>query len=96
MGSLFVRRKSQYEAEAVIQWVRERTGRLPKVFISDSNAAFGAALENLGLEKAVTHEVVNHSEGFQNPRGYDTNPMERFWGTFIDWYGASSFKGFKT
>lgn len=96
LSSLLVRRKSQYEAEAVIQWAHERTERFPKVFISDSNAAFGAALENLGLEKTVTHEVVNHSDGFRNPRGYDTNLIERFWGTFTEWYENPSFRGFKT
>jgi len=68
LSSLLTRRKSQYEAEAVTQWARKRTGTLPRVFISDSNAAFGAALENLGLEKMVAHDVVNHCEGFRNPR----------------------------
>jgi hypothetical protein len=94
LSSLLARQKSQYEAEAVIQWAHERTGRYPKVFISNSNAAFGAALENLGLEKTVTHGVVNHSQGFRNPRGYETNLMELFWGT-SELYEASSFRGFR-
>jgi hypothetical protein len=94
LSSLLARRKSQYEAEAVIRWAHERTGRYPKVFISDSNAAFGAALENLGLGKTVTHGVVNHSQGFRNPRGYETNLMELFWGT-SELYEASSFRGFR-
>ncbi|MEX2706822.1 MAG: hypothetical protein Q6352_016440 [Candidatus Freyrarchaeum guaymaensis] len=64
--------------------------------MSDSNAAFGAALENSGLEKTVTHEVVNHSDGFLNPRGYGTNLLERFWGTFTEWYENPAFRGFKT
>lgn len=96
LSSLLVRRKSQLEAEAIIRWAHERTGRLPEVFVSDSNAAFGAALENLGLEKTVTHEVVNHSDGFLNPRGYGTNLLERLWGTFTEWYENPAFRGFKT
>lgn len=96
LGSLLVRRKSQEEAEAVLRLAQERTGIFPSVFISDANAAFGAALENLGLDKAVTHEVVNHSQGFLNPRGYGTNLMERYWGTFTEWYENPAFRGFKT
>jgi len=45
--------------------MRERGG--PKVFISDSNAAFGAALENLGLEKTVTHEIAKPLPGIPEP-----------------------------
>lgn len=95
-AAFFASKKSQYKGEAVTQWARDRAGRLPRAFISDSNAAFGAALENLGLEKIVTHEAGNHSEGFRNPEDTTQIPWSGSEGAFTEWYETSPFRGFKT
>lgn len=88
-AAFFASKKSQYKGEAVTQWARDRAGRLPRAFISDSNAAFGAALENLGLEKIVTHEAGNHSEGFRNPEDTTQIPWSGSEGAFTEWYETS-------